>query len=160
MEKESINKIIAERSARRLSPPETGAQGAAGHNDSAITINSLRQRIDAVKGKEFRQMAGERAYTAPKDKLKIATSMEENGKSPEEIWKATRWMRGPDHKWRFEISDNLDKIDFAIAEDGKSHTLGEIYDNPALYEAYPELKGKWVHLKRISLYLNYIITIK
>nr|DAG31842.1 MAG TPA: crystallin beta/gamma motif-containing protein [Caudoviricetes sp.] len=150
LEKGAINKIIAEWSARRLSPPGTGAQGAAGHNDSAITINSLRQRIDAVKRKEFRQMAGEHAYTAPKDKLKIAASMEENGKSPEEIWKATGWMRGPDHKWRFEIPDNLDKIDLAIAEDGKPHTLGEIYDNPALYEAYPELQGKWVHLESIQ----------
>ena len=58
-------------------------------------------------------------------------------------------MRGPDHMWRFEIPGNLDKIDLAVAEDGKPHTLGEIYDNPALYEAYPELQSKSVHLESI-----------
>lgn len=62
-------------------------------------------------------MGGERANTAPKDKLQIAASMEENGKSPEEICKATGWMRGPDHKWRFEIPDKLDKIDLIPAKE-------------------------------------------
>ena len=30
-------------------------------------------------------------------------------------------MRGPDHKWRFEIPDNLDKINFG--KDGKPYTM-------------------------------------
>ncbi|WP_297023481.1 LPD23 domain-containing protein [uncultured Dialister sp.] len=62
----------------------------------------IKNENDLVKIREkyptYYQMGGERANTAPKDKLQIAASMEENGKSPEEICKATGWMRGPDHK--------------------------------------------------------------
>lgn len=87
--------------------------------------------------KPFYQMAGEHAATAMVGRLQNAETMERNGASPEEIWKETGWMRGPDHKWRFEIPDNLDKIHFP--NDQGTHTLGEIYDNPALYEAYPDL---------------------
>lgn len=83
-------------------------------------------------------MAGEHAATAMVGRLQSAETMERNGTSPEEIWKETGWMRGPDHKWRFEIPDNLDKIHFP--KDRDAHTLGRIYDNPALYEAYPDLQ--------------------
>lgn len=84
---------------------------------------------------EFHQMAGERASAAMISRLQKAESMEKEDTSSEEIWKEIGWMRGPDHKWRFEIPDSLDKINFR--KDVKPHTLGEIYDNPALYEAYP-----------------------
>lgn len=94
---------------------------------------------------EFHQMAGERANTAMISRLQKAESMEGEAASSEEIWKETGWMRGPDHKWRFEIPDNLNKINFP--KDGKPHTLGEIYDNPALYEAYPELAQKTVRME-------------
>ena len=52
--------------------------------------------------------------------------MEREAASSKEIWKETGWMRGPDHKWRFEISDSLDKINFR--KDVKPHTLGEIIE--------------------------------
>lgn len=94
---------------------------------------------------EFHQMAGERASNAMISRLQKAESMEREAASSKEIWKETGWMRGPDHKWRFEIPDNLDKINFP--KDGKPHTLGEIYDNPALYEAYPELAQKTVRME-------------
>ena len=109
----------------------------------------IKDENDLVKLKNrhtnFYQMAGERANTAMISRLQKAESMEKEDASPEEIWKETGWMRGPDHKWRFEIPDNLDKIDFP--KDGKTHTLGEIYDNPALYEAYPELVQKTVRME-------------
>lgn len=94
---------------------------------------------------EFHQMAGERANTAMISRLQKAESMEREAASSEEIWEETGWMRGPDHKWRFEIPDNLDKINFP--KDSEPHTLREIYDNPALYEAYPELAQKTVKME-------------
>lgn len=97
---------------------------------------------------EFHQMAGERANTAMISRLQKAEYMEGEAASSEEIWKETGWMRGPDHKWRFEIPDNLDKINFP--KDSEPHTLGEIYDNPALYEAYPELAQKTVRMEDIK----------
>ena len=97
---------------------------------------------------EFHQMAGERANTAMISRLQKAESMEREAASSKEIWKETGWMRGPDHKWRFEIPDNLDKINFP--KDSEPHTLGEIYNNPALYEAYPELAQKTVRMEDIK----------
>lgn len=38
-------------------------------------------------------------------RLQKVESMEKEGTSSEEIWKETGWMRGPDHKWRFEIPE-------------------------------------------------------
>lgn len=40
-------------------------------------------------------------------RLQKAESMEGEMASSEEIWKGAGWMRGPDHKWRFEIPDHL-----------------------------------------------------
>lgn len=121
---------------------------------SSLLNSNLPNENDLVKLKEkyptYYQMAGERANTAPEGKLQRAASMEKDGRSPEEIWKATGWMRGPDHKWRFEIPDNLDEIDFTIAKDGELHFLEEIYNNPALYEAYPELKDIQIRLEKIN----------
>lgn len=86
--------------------------------------------------------AGENAENAPLEALERAKKMD--GKSsPTEIYKKTGWFKGQDGKWRFEISDNLNKINFDRLEKSKAgsmyYTLGEIYDNPKLYEAYPDL---------------------
>lgn len=117
--------------------------------NSLFSGSNVTNETDLVKLKNqypnFYQMAGERANTAMISRLQKAESMEREAASSEEIWKETGWMRGPDHKWRFEIPDNLDKINFP--KDGNPHTLGEIYDNPALYEAYPELAQKTVRME-------------
>lgn len=117
--------------------------------NSLFSGSNVTNETDLVKLKNqyptFYQMAGERANTAMISRLQKAESMEGEAASSEEIWKETGWMRGPDHKWRFEIPDNLDKINFP--KDSEPHTLGEIYDNPDLYEAYPELAQKTVRMK-------------
>lgn len=120
---------------------------------SSLLDSNLPNEDDLVKLKDdnptYYQMAGEHANSAPEDTLQAAASMEKDGISPEEIWNATGWMRGPDHKWRFEIPDNMDKIDFTSTRDGKDHTLEEIYDNPSLYEAYPDLRNQKVRLEEL-----------
>ena len=107
------------------------------HGQPFINLDgSLSQEINFYRNANgsYNQMAGERANTAMISRLQKAEYMEREAASSKEIWKETGWMRGPDHKWRFEIPDSLDKINFR--KDVKPHTLGEIYDNPALYEAY------------------------
>ena len=90
----------------------------------------------------FYQFAGENAATADKLKLSEARKMEAEGTSAEDIYKKTGWLKGKDGKWRFEIPDNLDKIDFsALEKESAGQALGTIYDNPALYEAYPWLEN-------------------
>lgn len=100
-------------------------------------------QFDAGDPNIYHQFAGENAETADKMKLAEAERMEAEGKAPDEIYKATGWFKGLDGKWRFEIPDNLDKIDLSELENGREdafgYSLGRIYDNPALYEAYPWL---------------------
>lgn len=119
---------------------------------SSLLNQNIPNENDLVKLKkkhpDLYQLAGERASTAMISRLQKAESMEREAASSKEIWKETGWMRGPDHKWRFEIPDNLDKINFP--KDSEPHTLGEIYDNPALYEAYPELAQKTVRMEDIK----------
>ncbi len=93
----------------------------------------------------YHQMAGEHARNAPLDKLEVAKKMEEEEASPEEIWDATGWIRGPEGEWRFEIPDNLDQIDLSFAKDQKRISLWQIYNNPQLYEAYPSLANVKVY---------------
>lgn len=117
----------------------------SGRNINFTFDNWEDSAAKAYEEKPFYQMAGEHAATAMISRLQKAEYMEGEAASSEEIWKETGWMRGPDHKWRFEIPDNLDKINFI--KDSEPHTLGEIYDNPALYEAYPELAQKTVRME-------------
>lgn len=95
--------------------------------------------FDANDPNIYHQFAGENAKTADALKLSEAKSMEAEGASEEDIYKKTGWLKGKDGKWRFEIPDNLDKIDFSALEDEEAAYLKDIYDNPALYKAYPEL---------------------
>ena len=112
------------------------------NSNHVLSIPKIQELMGIVKnGKEnYSQMAGENAKTAALDKLPQAKEMLEAGEIESDIYKKTGWLRGFDGKWRFEIPDNLDKVDFeSLIKHGETE-LGEIYDNPALYEAYPWLK--------------------
>jgi hypothetical protein len=105
-------------------------------NDGNIVPPS--KRFNFKKREPFYQYAGEEAQTADRLKLSEAEAMTETGTPNDEIRQKTGWFKGMDGKWRFEIPDNLDKINFDVDWTNEV-TLGKIYDNPALYRAYPEL---------------------
>lgn len=96
--------------------------------------------LDEAQAEQFHQMAGSRAAVelGLQSSMWNAMDMERDGATAQDIWNKTGWMRGKDGKWRFEIPDNLDKIDFGNAKGAKN--LPEIYDNKKLFEAYPALK--------------------
>ena len=88
----------------------------------------------------YGQFAGENAETADKVKLAEAQKMESEGKAADEIYKATGWFKGMDNRWRFEIPDNLNDIDFSGVEKFGELPLARVYYNEALFDAYPELR--------------------
>lgn len=94
----------------------------------------------------FMQMVGQRAAVANLDDLKRAREMHSRDVDEQEIWRETGWLLGRDNKWRFEIPDNLNNVNFAALEKSTTCSLGEVYDNPKLYEAYPVLKDMRVRL--------------
>lgn len=120
---------------------EHGIQGITyeGMKDGRCYVVFDDKSIDIIE--RYNQSAGERAMTANMEKLKEAKEMLAKDADMKTIYKKTGWHRGADGKWRFEIPDNLDDINLAELRDNEETTLGKIYDNPALYQAYPWLKN-------------------
>lgn len=136
---------------------EHGIKGIAyeGMKDGRCFVVFDDKSIDIIE--RYNQSAGERAMTANMEKLNEAKRMAAEAEAREEdpdmnaIYKKTGWHLGADGKWRFEIPDNLDKINLAELRDNETVTLGRIYDNPALYEAYPWL----ANLEVTTEFMNY-----
>ena len=125
------------------------------HSNHALSIPNIQELLGIVKnGNTLNQMAGENAKTAALDKLEQAKAMVEDGRTPEDIYKATGWFKGQDGKWRFEIPDNLEAITLDKLLNDKRAKLGEIYDNPQLFEAYPDLKDVPVRIEEIEKGFN------
>ncbi len=123
-------------------------------SNHALSIPNIQELLGIVKnGNTLNQMAGEHAKTAALDKLEQAKAMAEDSSS-EEIYKATGWFKGQDGKWRFEIPDNLEAISLDKLLNDKRAKLGEIYDNPQLFEAYPDLKDVPVRIEEIEKGFN------
>lgn len=118
---------------------EHGIKGIAyeGMKDGRCFVVFDDKSIDIIE--RYNQSAGERAMTANMEKLKEAKEMLAKDADMKTIYKKMGWHLGADGKWRFEIPDNLDKINLVELRDNETVTLGRIYDNPALYEAYPWL---------------------
>ena len=89
----------------------------------------------------YNQSAGMNARTANWFMLDEAARMRREGKLQQEIYEKTGWRLGKDGRWRFDIPDNLDKINLDKLKPNSSVTLGEIYDNEKLYAAYPKLRS-------------------
>ena len=124
-------------------------------SNHVLSIPNIQELLGIVKnGNVLNQMAGEHAKTAAPDKLKQAKAMVEDGRTPEDIYKATGWFKGQDGKWRFEIPDNLEAITLDKLLNDKRAKLGEIYDNPQLFEAYPDLKDVPVRIEEIEKGFN------
>lgn len=120
---------------------EHGIKGIAyeGMKDGRCFVVFDDKAVDIIE--RYNQSAGERAMTANMEKLKEAKEMLAKDADMETIYKKTGWHLGADGKWRFEIPDNLDDINLAELRDNEETTLGKIYVNPALYQAYPWLKN-------------------
>lgn len=120
---------------------EHGIKGIAyeGMKDGRCFVVLDDKSIDIIE--RYNQSAGERAMTANMEKLKEAKEMLAKAADMKTIYQKTGWHLGADGKWRFEIPDNLDDINLAELRDNEETTLGKIYVNPALYQAYPWLKN-------------------
>lgn len=126
----------------------TGGQTDHEYTRGIALYNSILadyvKKVDSQTEIIFNQMAGERGAAnlnigqgALLAKLREAQSMDA---TEEEIYKKTGWILGVDGKWRFEIPDNLDAVDYSVLRKNGEAMLSEVYDNPKLYMAYPQLQ--------------------
>ena len=99
----------------------------------------------------YNQSVGIHARTANRELLNEAQAMAAEGKMQREIYEKTGWRRGADGNWRFEIPDNLDKIDIKKLQSTKQFfSLAEIYDNEKLYAAYPFLREVTIQKEKLD----------
>jgi hypothetical protein len=87
---------------------------------------------------------GENAKTWDKVDAVRAQAMEKKGATPEEIWTETGTFRGPEGKWRQEISDQPSKLTLKQHEPDvygaiEKKTFEGALQHPELQKAYPEL---------------------
>gem|GEM_PF-5420996 len=139
---------------------EAEATGSVQGSVSEITLEVLRQEVkpSGIEDGVLYQFAGKRSKTADRLQLSSAHEMERAGKTNEEIRRKTGWFKGMDGNWRYEIPDNLDKINLSEVEkqyaeddvDGIETQLGAIYDNEELYQAYPRLRNMPVIFEQID----------
>lgn len=116
-------------------------RGVALYNYIITNFVHKVDKADNGISETLNQLAGERGaagFEGLQDRLVTAKQMVTEGKTKQEIWDETGWTQGRDGKWRFEIPDNLDEINFGKAE-GETK-LWRVYRNEMLYRAYPSLK--------------------
>ena len=123
---------------------------------NALTNDQIRAELmkatsaDANTGALFQFAGFEGAKNARDlktfDNFKTALDMEQNGASLEDIYYETGMWRGPDNKWRFEVSDEGSNL---MLNEGESYSgeLKYIFDHPDLYRHYPALETMRVDLK-------------
>lgn len=99
----------------------------------ALHAEALRKAVSMGGAGIF---AGEHAATADLKALGIAKDLEDAGVDVRDIWSKTGWWRGPDGKWRFEISDYGTKPT-RLKERNVTALASELLDHPDLYSAYP-----------------------
>lgn len=104
--------------------------------NAGLTGQPTRSVIGQMTPKPLQIFIGENAKTWDKVDAVRAQAMEKKGATPEEIWTETGTFRGPEGKWRQEISDqNLGIQDFR-------NTGG------ALVIKHPELQASYEQLPR------------
>ncbi|MBP3730317.1 MAG: hypothetical protein J6I40_02460, partial [Mailhella sp.] len=129
-------------------------------SDNARVLQEMAQEQQGTQS--LQQMLGERGAaamdqaeeaTTRMDNLAVARDMEAAGKDAKAVKLATGWERGADGKWRYEVPDGKWKQGGLAGMHTERHLivgeetswmegrLGDVFDAPELYEAYPELRG-------------------
>jgi hypothetical protein len=124
----------------------------------AAEMGVVRELEPQVKSKA--QLIGENANLSARVKflLELAKDMDSMKMSPKKIFATTGWEKGKEGKWRYEIPDgkfkdiDIDDLKQEIDVDGKVvrvSKLGDIFNAPDLYAAYPDARSIKVQFKKL-----------
>ena len=126
-------KVIRE----KLSAPTRDFDDNLNEALSSANNNETYNQIISVKG--AREMDKEEGITTRMDFLKLAKKLKTQKVDPKTIWRQTGWEYGYDKKWIYEIPDGNFKS-FPL-KDIQNQTVGDIFNAPELFKAYPEIKN-------------------
>ena len=122
--------------------------------DSQLTDDRVSSNIAGYKGPPD-QIVGESAsgILVPNDKLKLAKSMEKEGKSPIEIRDATGWERGLSNQWVIYLDPKEIKLNPNLIMDLNNpdhpYPLKDVISAPKLFAAYPMLSNTFVLFRKV-----------
>jgi N12 class adenine-specific DNA methylase/predicted RNA methylase len=139
------NDLGSDRDASECLLYSFGIQGIAyvGEIDGPAAVIFNDQTIEVLG--TYYQYAGQHSVMSPEiiKNLLQANTLAENDADNEAIRQQTGWFQGMDKKWRYEIPDNAFAVNFEPfcgKPEGARIKLPLIYDNDALYAAYPFLR--------------------
>jgi hypothetical protein len=90
---------------------EAGNRTIIAFSPSQIRYASMREEVVEEAGSEFRHFIGSQGATPSQEmRLTQAQELDTKGATAEETKAATGWFKGPDGKWRLEITDADAKI--------------------------------------------------
>ena len=102
-------------------------------------------RLDTTAGLKYEDKAS-RMYNNW-----VAEQMEREGKDARTILQATGWQRLKDGLWRYELPDGkFTPVPGDSAVTKSRFTVGQLYDDKQLYEAYPALKDMPLLFKNLG----------
>ena len=139
--------IHAEKMANIISKKFNIKYTALNYYKEKFSLNANNDQHSLLK---YNQFVGENSLTRDSLRLVEAKKMSENFSNMSDIWKKTGWFQGFDYKWRYEIPDNIDKINFSLFNFVEVARLGQIYNNDKLYNAYPFLYDTPVMIKSLE----------
>jgi hypothetical protein len=130
--------------------PLTQGSAGAGYDPSKV-VQAVRDLVLGGLGKAPAGSAGVFGGPLGKDSAALGRlwkgeDMRAEGATPQQIWNETRTWAGPDAQFKYEIPDTASNITGAAERNIKpgqtlKAPLGEILNHPALYEAYPQMRG-------------------
>ena len=98
-------------------------------------------KVTTKDGKVFYQFAGRKSLTSNEQALSEAAKLESENISMEEIRNKTGWFKGPDNRWRYEISDEKASFKDVDLNKKRKYKLSDVLNHVELFNAYPELKN-------------------
>lgn len=115
-------------------------------DDDDAAIKAAIER-DQEEGRRYGQFGGSMSNAFNVDMWSRADEMERAGATRQEIWDETGFFRGPDKKWRFEISDADATLKMEAFKPGAlegvtlaGDTLENLLTHDRLFQAYPHLR--------------------
>jgi len=124
-----------------------GTQGTLfGNKDMMYIGQAGALRLDTTEGLKYDEDKASRMYNNW-----IAEQMEKEGKDARTILLATGWQRLKDGLWRYELPDGtFTPVPGADAVTKSRFTIGDVYDDKQLFDAYPDLKNIPLFFKNLG----------
>lgn len=136
--------------AAMLVSPLAGKAGRVGTKIAGKAINEAMVYgtgpLAKITPQPNRIFIGQSANTWSAAAAQKAKMLEDIGTDPRTIWQQTGTWKGPDGKWRQEISDESSKVGEIAKEIIEENQyfqgpMAAAFENKPLFEAYPELAG-------------------